>query len=138
MADGVLIDTNVLLQYLLDEDPVHGPAALRFLASAAGDEQSLVVSTETLSEVVVVLAGRRYRAPRGEIVSAMRELLALPLRVLDRTVVAVALDLYEHHHPDWDDCLLAAYAMEHTGGRVASFDRGFDAIPGLQRLEPVP
>lgn len=65
------------------------------------------------------------------------ELLAGPFEVPDHKVIALAARFFREVHDDWDDCLLAAFAIEEDDGSVISFDRGLDRIPGIRRIEPV-
>ncbi len=137
MPGRIFVDTNVLLRLLLQDHDQHHAAADRLFESAGFDEFELVVTPPTLSEVVFVLGGSIHKRSRTEIVEALRAVLDLPLDVFDRSVVATAIELFESRHPDWDDCLLAAYALEHAGGSIASFDKGLDGIDGVARFDPL-
>jgi predicted nucleic acid-binding protein len=126
------------LRLTLDDQPAQAAAGRSLFERVGVGELQLVLHPHTVSEFLFVLTGPRLGHTPLQAAEALRAVLALPLVVRDRPIIERAADLMVTSNPDWDDCLLAAYAMEHTGGRVASFDRGFDAIPGLQRLEPVP
>jgi predicted nucleic acid-binding protein len=57
-------------------------------------------------------------------------------RVQDRRVVLKALNLYASTTLDFGDAYIAA-SMDRMGSRtVYSFDRDFDRIKGIRRLEP--
>ncbi|MGK2966351.1 MAG: PIN domain-containing protein [Tepidiformaceae bacterium] len=130
----LVVDTNVLVRYLTDDHEGHSRAA-RAMLMDPGEE--LIVTAATMSEVVFVLRGSIYGFGRLEISSALFALLNLPsLSFPERTILTAAAHLYRDHHNNWNDCLVAAYAFEHAGGRVASFDKGLDAIPGLTRAAP--
>ncbi|MDZ7729419.1 MAG: hypothetical protein U5Q44_15185 [Dehalococcoidia bacterium] len=58
----------------------------------AGRQAAL--SPATVSEVVFVLQGPRYRRSREEIAAAVELVLELPLQVVDREEVERALSLY--------------------------------------------
>lgn len=132
-AEPILLDTNVIVRLVTGDDPVLSPAAGRFITE---HEFACRLTAATISEVVFVVRGAHYGWDRGKIVLAIRGILDSTITVIDRPVVERALDLFEQHHSDWDDCLLAAYAMESTEGRVASFDRGLGRIPGITILTP--
>ncbi len=135
MSGTLLLDANVLLRLLLGDDAEQAASALRLVEAAAADGSG-VVGASTLNEVMFVLMGPRLRTPPLIAARHLRTLLGLGLTIVDRDVVVRAVDLFERHHRDWDDCLLPAYALEVTDGRIASFDRGLDRIPGVQRLTP--
>ncbi|MFN8507946.1 MAG: type II toxin-antitoxin system VapC family toxin [Dehalococcoidia bacterium] len=135
MSAPVLLDANVLLRLILDDHPEQAASALRLIEAAVADGTGAIVPS-TLNEVMFVLTGPRLRTPPLIAARHLRTLLGLGLTVIDRDVVVRAVDIFERHHRDWDDCLLAAYALEITDGRIASFDRGLDRIPGVERLTP--
>lgn len=130
------VDTNVLLRLARRDVPAQADSAEAYLRGAPGRGFELAVTTTTVSEFAFVLGGAMLGYSRQEVAGALQALLELPFRFQDLPVIALAVDLYRDHHPDWDDCLLAAYAIERADGRVVSFDRGLDRIPGLSRQAP--
>ena len=93
-----------------------------------------------MAEVVYVLSSRvLYGFSRQEVHTKLGYLLSLPGIVVENKSRCVrALDLYvEQNRLSYVDALVAAAAMEQAPSEVYSFDRGFDRIEGLTRLEPV-
>lgn len=131
------LDTNILLRIATKLPTDQAAATEQLLRDAqSGRIAPPLIAVSTLSEAVLVLLGRTYRVTRSGVAAFIEALLAAPLRFPERAVIERALDLYRDVHNDWDDCLLAAYALERSAGRLASFDRGLDRIPGLTRIEP--
>ncbi len=130
------VDANVLLRLGRRDVPAQVARSEKYLRAALEGGTALVVAPTTVSEFVYVLSGAVLAYSRNDVVSAIENLLALPFQFEDASVVASALTLYRDHHPDWDDCVVAAYALERADGRLVSFDRGLSRIPGLQRQEP--
>jgi predicted nucleic-acid-binding protein len=64
------VDTNVLVRYLLQDDPEMGPAAARLMNGGLRLGVSLVVLTET-----VFVLSSNYGVPREEVVDSLVELL---------------------------------------------------------------
>lgn len=116
------------------DHPEQHAAAEAFLHSQTVEP---VLIPSTVSEIVFVLTGRHYGYGRHELADAIERLLLLPIEVLDRPEIELAVRLFRDHHDDWDDCLVSAYALRRAGGRVASFDRGIVRIPGVARLDPL-
>lgn len=136
VADLCYVDTNVLLRLLLADHPSHSPAAVALLREARARELDLAITPSTISECVYVLGGARLGFTRMEVAAAIEAVLALPATLEDRDLVNLALDLFRTVHNDWDDCLVAAYALRRAHGRLVSFDKGLERIPGVVRLEP--
>ena len=130
------IDTNVLLRLILNDEPEKSVAVTDFLNLSETARGSVELQTATVSEIVYVLRSPRRGYSREEIVLALDAVIALPLRVIEHEIVRDAIDLYRDVHPDWDDCVVAAYALRRNGGRILSYDKGLRRIPGLKRFEP--
>jgi predicted nucleic-acid-binding protein len=96
------IDTNVLLRWLLDDDPGQSELAA---AAFDGDEQ-VFLGDIVLAEASWVMA-RSYRLSRHAIASALRHAIALPsVAVSDRAAVDAALTAYETGGPGLSDHLI--------------------------------
>jgi predicted nucleic acid-binding protein len=58
------------------------------------------------------------------------------LKVPHRQVCLRALDLHTKHTLDFEDCLALAHMEQQNLTQLYSYDRGFDHIAGITRLEP--
>ncbi len=88
-------------------------------------------------ETVFVLE-RFYQMPRADIHDHLVPLLELPaIRYSGRRRVREFFDLYVNRPAlSFADCLHAVLVMRQGLAGIVSFDRGFDRVPGLNRLEP--
>ncbi len=130
------VDTNVLLRLILDDEPEKFTAVSEFLSLPEAIRGIVELQPTTVSEFVYVLRSPRRNYSREETVAALDVIVALPLRVVEGDVIRYAIDLYRDVHPDWDDCVVAAYAAKRNKGRILSHDKGLRRIPGLKRFEP--
>jgi predicted nucleic-acid-binding protein len=88
-----------------------------------------------IHEVVFTLE-RTFKRSKKFIRESLEDILGLPsVNVSSRDRVATMFELYEQLNMDFGDAYLAALALE-SDARVVSFDRGFNRVPGLTRLEP--
>ena len=93
-----------------------------------------------IADAVLVLSSPRlYHLPRSQVRSLLTTLVRLPgFRVANRRVILRALDLFGRSNLGVGDAMIVA-SMEQAGETaVDSFDRHFDAIQGIVRLEPSP
>jgi predicted nucleic acid-binding protein len=127
-----VLDTNVVVRHLTGDPPAQARRATAALHAA----DDLLVTDVVLSECLYVLQGV-YEVPRPLATAHMRSLLALPtVRADDASLLLRALDLYDATPPlDWPDAHCAAVA-ERERAAILSFDRGYDALPWLERDEP--
>lgn len=126
------VDTNVLVRHLTGDPPEMAQRATRYLA----DQPELLLTDVILAETVYVLESF-YQAPRGDIATAIRSLLAFPsVVVVDPALLLRAVEVYEVDRIDFAEAYLVACA-ELTGvGVIVSFDRSVDRVASVRRTEP--
>ena len=115
------IDTNILLRVLLQDDPVQGPIAARFLREMGTGSPGFITQV-TLAETYWVLA-RAKRLPRATCLAVIRRLVETEvLEFDDGEGVVRALSLAEAG-ADFADALIQG-AMELFGvDETVTFDR---------------
>lgn len=121
-----LIDTNVLLRFLLDDHATFSPKAKRFMQEVFNKDKITILPAVVLVECVYVLE-KFYRVPRNDIVANLSRLLTYPGIVNpDKADLLKALMLHRHSGTDIVDCILAALSSEHSP--VVSFDKDFSSL----------
>lgn len=116
-----LLDTNVILRFLLaDHEMLSGRARDMFRRAAAG-ETVLVVSGVVLAECIYTMKSF-YRLGRQEIAAGLETLLNLPGVEPQESALRPALQFFAAHNVDFADAYLAALAGS-LGHSVATFDR---------------
>jgi predicted nucleic-acid-binding protein len=131
-----LLDTNLLLRFLLNDHAVHGAAAKRLFDDAAAGKSSLHVPFIAVAETVFTLESY-YKVGHSDIGQGLLTVLtASGIRLTTPAWILDAVELYRTRNVSFGDACLAAEAA--AGGlTVASFDRGLDQFPGVRRHEPV-
>lgn len=90
-------------------------------------------------EIVQVLSSRvLYNLPRDQIRVHVTNLLRLRgFKLLHKRVYLRALEVYATYPGlDFVDALNVAHVERMKLGRIISFDRDFDRIPDIKRIEP--
>lgn len=124
MSKQRLVDTNLIVRYLVQDHPVHAKAAEKLFEACDRGEVILVVEPVVLAECVFVLESF-YRHARRTIAAALASLLSSPGIEIDRPGIYLdALERYSKTKIHFVDCVLAAAAGE-GGIPVATFDLGF-------------
>jgi len=115
-----IIDTNVVLRYLLrDHEGFYREAESLFDEAFSGKRKILLLDT-VVAEVVYVLSGF-YKVERQEIARVLRELLkAKGINATDKEALFEALDIFERKSLDFVDCLICAQGKRY---QVMSFDK---------------
>ncbi len=130
----ILIDSNIPM-YLVGAEHPHKVDARRLLERAIAERQRLVTDAEVLQEIL-----HRYVAidRRDAIQPALDALLGVVDEVLpieDRDVLRARDVVLGRQGISARDALHVAIMQRHRIGSILSFDRGFDAVPGVRRVD---
>lgn len=128
MSKRKLVDTNLIVRYLVQDHERHAKAAGRLFDACDRGEVTVVLLPAVLAECVFVLESF-YRHPRADIDSALSRFISSPgVQVsVEIDEVAVQLDAlarFKRTKAHFVDCLLAATAVAEDLP-VASFDHDF-------------
>ena len=134
------LDTNIILRYLTGDDKAKAEACYELLEQVRQGNKELFTCEAVITEVVYVLSSPRlsYQLSRREIRARLSPILFLQgLRIPNKSIYFRALDIYvAHPQLDFEDAIAVAY-MERIGvTQIVSYDRDFDRIDGIERIEP--
>jgi predicted nucleic-acid-binding protein len=119
-----LVDTNLIVRYLVQDHEKHAKAAGKLFDACDRGDVVIVVLPAVLAECVFVLESF-YEHPRGHISSALGRLISSPgVEIGGATIHLGALERYRKTKVNFVDCLLAAPA-EAEDTLVATFDQDF-------------
>ena len=130
-----LFDTGVFIYALGGEHRYRDPCRA-ILRELRGGRLAAEASVELIHEFAYVhlrQVGSRSDAAR----SAHAIERSLALHTVEPPDMARAVDLWaEHERLDVRDAIFAAQALNREIDAILSPDRGFDGIPGLERIDP--
>ena len=130
----VFVDSNIPMYVAGAEHPNRGPAT-RFLATAGDEGFELCTSTEVLQEILYryTVLGRRELADRvyDLFVALIPEIFEVTLADTDlaKKILLSTPGLSAR------DAVHAGIMINRGATAIATFDRGFDRIEGVERLE---
>lgn len=135
----LFVDANVFLRYIANDHKEHSAGAQAFFRQVAAGETSATTSESVVAEIVYVLQSpRQYGLPRARIRELLYPLLILRgMDIPDLPTYLEALDLYARFDIDFEDALSVAHVRRRRLDGVVSFDRDFDRLPNIERVEPV-
>jgi predicted nucleic-acid-binding protein len=130
------VDTNVLVRYLTNDDPIRSPAANALVEKAARDGKPLWVGFGVVLELLWVLGGR-YKVPRAVLAETVRQMLLHPaFRLEAGEAVADFCRQASVCRTELDDLLLGLAAKHNGCGAVFTFDRLAARNPLYTSLTP--
>lgn len=118
----LVVDTNILLRFLLQDVPDQADEAEALLLSARNGEVKLVIPQIVIFEIVFRLLNiEKYK--KAVVIDKLQTILATPYVVVqDRETFNVAIRLFANSNIEFVDCFLISYAQV-IGGDVATFDQ---------------
>lgn len=124
MSKRKLVDTNLIVRYLVQDHEKHAKAAGRLFEACDRGELMVIVLPAVLAECVFVLESF-YAHPRADIASALSRFISSPgVEITEVAVHLDALNRFKKTKVHFVDCLIAATAVAEDLA-VASFDHDF-------------
>jgi predicted nucleic acid-binding protein len=121
MNAGCVVDTNVILRWLLQDHPELSPKATAFWKQVEAGERTAFISDAVLTEAVFVLT-RFYAVPRAVVAANLSEIAGLKHTMFhDKPSVFGAVKLYEQRNISLVDALVVMYAAAQNS-EIISFD----------------
>ena len=134
-----LLDANIFLRHLTGDDSNKAKACRDLFVRVRDGKEEVTATEAVIAEVVFVLRSRKhYDVPAETVRDLMAPILNLPgLSIAHKTVHLRALDLMATRGElDYEDALSVVHAKRQGIGEIYSYDSDFDAIDGLERVEP--
>jgi predicted nucleic-acid-binding protein len=128
------LDTNVLVRYLTEDDPVQAARAASFIGAEAAKGERFLVNTAVLCELAWVLASV-YEYSREEIAKAIDQVLATAQFEVERLDEArQALRDYRLTKADFSDALVGRINRSLGAEQTVTFDRGLKKLETFRLL----
>jgi predicted nucleic-acid-binding protein len=131
------VDTNVLVRYVVQDDPRQAAAASHFIETTLSEDEPGWIASIVLCEFVWVLEAA-YGYARNAIAATLERLFEVDrFRVEEPSLAWRALDAYRSG-ADFADALIAL-GNEHAGcDYTATFDRGAGRLKQVRLLTRAP
>ncbi len=127
------IDTNVLVRYLVQDEPDQARKAARFVANECSSDDPALINRIVLCELVWVLESA-YGYPREKVALALEKILrTAQFRIEDHQEAWSSFREYQEGG-DFADALIAAINRRLGCERTVTFDRKTARRPGFVAL----
>ncbi len=128
------LDTNVLVRWLVDDDPAQVDCVVALFESARAESARLFVPTTVALELEWVLRSR-YRLSPSDVIAAFTALLeSHEIDFQGEAALERALRLYSRGLAEFADCLHASQCAQADCSPLLSFDQKAARLPGVQLL----
>ena len=128
------LDTNVLIRYLVKDDPQQNLDASRFISQFVDSEASLFLPNSVVLETEWVLRSV-YKFPKESVTEFFIGLLeAREMSFQDEASIERAIYLHREHNADFADCLHVATAISYDQLPLVTFDKQAMRIEGIEAI----
>ena len=127
------LDTNILVRYLTQDDPIQSPKAREVLERRLTEENTGFVSIVAMVETVWVLE-RSYGLTTDEIVGAVERVLQTDVLIVeDEQEVFTAMIALKEGQGSFADAMIAALGARMGCSCTLTFDQKALRLPGFKR-----
>ena len=128
------LDTNVLVRFLVRDDPKQSQDADRYISQFEDTESTLFIPSTVVLETEWVLRSR-YGFSKADVIDVWVSLLETrEIYFQEEASIERALFLYREHTIDFADCMHVASAFTHHHLPMVSFDKQATRIDGVEPL----
>ena len=122
MKSTTVLDTNVILRFLLNDHPAHFQLAQVFMSDVISGKITVYIPDSVLAECVYVLL-KVYKVPKPKACEVLTGILSYPgISQLNREILINSLQLFAAHNVDIVDAIVHATAKQQDWD-VFSFDQ---------------
>ncbi len=125
----IFLDSNVILRYLLGD--AEAPKVKKIL----NGKNTLVVPDIVVAEVVWTLS-RFYKWPKEKIAQFLLVLLKGKNIEFNENIIFPVLSIFLKYNVRYTDAYISVVVKQSKIKEIYSFDKDFDKIQGVNRLEP--
>jgi predicted nucleic-acid-binding protein len=126
------LDTNLLVRYLAQDDPVQSAVATDVMESRLTQHEPGFISVVAIAETVWVL-DQAYRLGKEGIVNAVERMLRAETLVVEReSEVFTAMTALREGRGEFGDALIGALSVRASCSRILTFDHRALRLPGFE------
>lgn len=127
----MILDTNCLIRYATEDDLRKSKEVRHFLLN----EPNIIVTDVVLAEVYWTLKSF-YKFQVNDILDFLESLINRGNIECNKTTFQRAINLQRKYSAGFIDACLASQAIEKCDGKLASYDKDFDKIKEIKRIQP--
>ncbi len=129
------LDSNIFLCHIHQNDPLLSPKASAIFSSIEKGELRVITSDFVILETVFTLQ-RSYKVSKVDVTNAVLPLIELSgIMLIGKKRYRKIFSLYTTTSLGFVDCYNIVFMKQRKLTTLLSFDKGFDRISGIKRIE---
>ena|SRR5579872_4643705 len=128
------IDTNVLVRYIVQDDPEQSRQASQFIEAACSEENTIFITGIILCELVWILE-TVYDYSRQEIALVLEKILTVrQFHIFQPDILRKSLHDYQHLKVDFSDSYIAHLNIDNECEYTVTFDKKATRLKHFKQL----
>jgi predicted nucleic acid-binding protein len=137
VASERFLDANIFIRHFAADHATHSPAATALFDRLAAKQEAGWTSHLVMAEVAWVLTGPTYGFSREIVAQGLAAFVAARVvRMEAADAILETLNLFATSNLGFMDSYNAVLVRRQPVPELYSFDRGFDRVSGITRIEP--
>ena len=129
------IDTNVIVRYIVQDDPIQSKAATRLIEQSCNIDNPGFINQIVMCELVWVLR-RSYKLDKASICKVIEQIIRTDRFLIeDIQLVWKALQAFKESKADFADCLLGQKNLQAGCDYTATLDDAASRLTGYKHLK---
>lgn len=127
----MVLDADAAIRFLTEDDPQKADRFEKFLTLG----EKIVLTDVTFAEIYWTLKSF-YHFPKQKIIDALEKLITTASIKCSDELLYQTLNILKKKNISLIDAYNVAFSRIKNDSRIMSFDKGFDKIKGVKRVEP--
>lgn len=127
----MVVDTDTIIRYITRDDSTKADKFEKYIIS----QKHLIITDVTFAEVYWVLLSF-YKFSKKNILTVLEPFITSEALDCNSEILIKTMSYLKDTNLSFIDCYTAAYSCLKSDSSVLSFDRGFDKLGDIKRVEP--
>ena len=128
----MVVDASVVIRFLTEDDP---KKAQKFSQLLTSNKVKLEITDVTFAEIFWTLKSF-YKSEKTKTLDALNSLINEPAVMCNFEILQKTIEMLRNHNISLIDAYTATWAKRFSQGEVLSYDKDFDKLDSISRLEP--
>lgn len=133
------LDTNIFIRFFTNDDPQKAKKCLELFEKIERKESLATTTEAVITEIVYILSSKNlYNLYYDKIKDLLEPIFHLSnLKIPEKQIYLDALEIcVKKPKLDFEDAIIIAKMRKNNIKKLYSYDKDFDKIPGVERIEP--
>lgn len=128
----MVVDASTVIRFLTEDDP---KKAQKFSQLLESKEATLELTDVAFAEIYWTLKSF-YKAEKTKTLDALSSLINEPSVLCNYEILQKTIGTLRNHNISLIDAYIATWAKKYSNGKVLSYDKDFDKLESITRIEP--